>query len=206
MAEQQVCGVLFDFDGTLTAPGGLDFARIRAALGCPDNETILEFIWSLAPEGQTEAYRILERFEEDAALSAAPNQGAETLLAFLKREGIPFGVITRNRLDMVLLSLRNFASVSPEDFSVILTRDDAVTPKPAPDGILLAARRMGIPVERLIVVGDFRYDIEAGRRAGAVTAFLENGQRPEDTTCSPDYRVSTLDELQRLIERLAGAK
>lgn len=204
MAGHQVCGILFDFDGTLTAPGGLDFARIRAALGCPDNETILEFIWSLSPEEQAKAHRILEGFEEEAALSAEPNEGAEALLAFLKSRQIPFGIITRNRLSMVLVSLRNFDGVAPDDFSVILTRDDAVAPKPAPDGIIAAANRMGIPVERLMVVGDFRYDIDAGRSAGAVTAFLDSGQRRDDTVCSPDYRVSGLDELQTLIAQLAG--
>ncbi len=36
--------VLFDFDGTLTRPHGFDWVKIKAAVGCPDNEPVLEFI------------------------------------------------------------------------------------------------------------------------------------------------------------------
>ena len=40
--------VLFDFDGTLTEPGTLDFAAIRREIGCPPGQPILEFIGGLA--------------------------------------------------------------------------------------------------------------------------------------------------------------
>jgi hydrogenase expression/formation protein HypE len=204
MTTAPVRAVLFDFDGTLTAPGGLDFARIRAALGCPDNETILEFISSLpTPEAQADAHRALERFEEEAAAGALPNRDAEQVLAFLKSRGFPFGIITRNRHSMVLLSLRSFPGVSINDFRVILTRDDLIAPKPAPDGIIAAARQMGVRVEQLMVVGDFRYDIEAGQRAGAVTVLLENEPDQGDPGCVPTYRIAGLGELPGLIARLA---
>ena len=35
--------VLFDFDGTLTAPGEIDFTGIRRAVGCPREIGLLEF-------------------------------------------------------------------------------------------------------------------------------------------------------------------
>ena len=36
--------VLFDFDGTLTLPGSIDFAGIKKAIRCPGDAPILEFI------------------------------------------------------------------------------------------------------------------------------------------------------------------
>jgi hydrogenase expression/formation protein HypE len=201
-----VKGILFDFDGTLTCPSGLDFAAIRAALGCPDDETILEFIDSLSDAAaRARAHQVLEAFELQAAREAQPNQGAEELVQSLKRKGLPLGIITRNRYAMVLRSLANFQGVSSEDFAVIVCRDDGCAPKPEPDGIRLAAERMGVPVEQLLMVGDFRYDIEAGKRAGALTVLLTNGQEREDWGCSPDFRIERLDELSGIAPPRSGA-
>ena len=36
--------VLFDFDGTLTVPGQLDFAAIKREVGCPPDQLVLEWI------------------------------------------------------------------------------------------------------------------------------------------------------------------
>ncbi len=203
MPKNKLSAVLFDFDGTLTLPGLLDFPGIRAALRCPDNETILEFITSLPDPEKREANRILEEFEMKAADQASPNQGAEQLLDFLKSRQIPFGIITRNRFSMVLRSLENFENIKREDFAVILSRDDSYAPKPDPEGIRVAAEQMGAPVEEVLVVGDFRYDIEAGERAGAITALLTNGDPADASGCSPDYRLLGLEEVEALIRRLS---
>jgi len=203
MPKNKLSAVLFDFDGTLTLPGLLDFPAIRAALRCPDNETILEFISSLADVERREANRILEDFEMNAAREAKPNRRAKELLDFLKSRQVPFGIITRNRYSMVLRSLENFEGVRPEDFAVILSRDDSYAPKPDPEGIRVAAEQMGVPVEEVLVVGDFRYDIQAGERAGAITALLTNGAPADAQGCSPDYRLADLHEVEPLVRRLA---
>ncbi len=203
MPKNKLSAVLFDFDGTLTLPGLLDFPTIRAALRCPDNETILEFINSLPDAERREANRTLEEFEMTAAQGAKPNGRAKELLDLLKSRQIPFGIITRNRYSMVLRSLENFAGITPEDFAVILSRDDSYAPKPDPEGIRVAAEKMGVPVEEVLVVGDFRYDIQAGERAGAITALLTNGDPADGSGCSPDYRLSNLEEVEGLIRRLS---
>ncbi|RPI28376.1 MAG: HAD family hydrolase [Acidobacteria bacterium] len=202
MPRNKLSAILFDFDGTLTKPGLLNFAEIRAALRCPPNETILEYISSLPDEPRKEANRILEGFEMTAACEATPNRGAEELIEFLRSRRIPFGIITRNRLSMVLRSLENFPGIRPDDFSVILSRDDIFAPKPDPEGIRVAAAKMGVPVEEVLVVGDFRYDIQAGERAGATTVLLTNGDPLDQAGCSPDFRLADLDELRPLVRRL----
>ncbi|MBC2710323.1 MAG: hypothetical protein HGJ94_04790 [Desulfosarcina sp.] len=40
----RIDAVLFDFDGTLTRPGALDFSVIKRAIGCPDGIPVLEFM------------------------------------------------------------------------------------------------------------------------------------------------------------------
>ena len=172
--------VLFDFDGTLTAPGELDFGAIKRAVGCPPDRFVLE--WALEFEDEEDRERALaalERFELEAAARSRPNHGAEELVGALRARGLTLGVLTRNARAAVERALDNFAGVSPADFGAIVTRDDPAAPKPAPDGVLLACAQMGVAPERTLLLGDYVLDAEAGRRAGAVTALLTNGAEPD---------------------------
>ncbi|HEX5640835.1 MAG TPA: HAD family phosphatase, partial [Thermoleophilia bacterium] len=172
--------VLFDFDGTLTHPGALDFAAIKRAVGCPPDQFVLEWILALPPGAARDTATLaLERFELEAADASAPNEGAEDLVRWLRGHGVAVGVLTRNGLGAVERALRRFAALTVDDFDVVVTRDDEhVAPKPAPDGVLHAAAAMGVDPEETLVVGDFLLDMRAGRAAGAVTAFLVNHGEP----------------------------
>ena len=195
--------VLFDFDGTLTEPGSLDFGTIRNAVGCPQGQRVLEFINGITSQAKRdEAFNILESFEAEAARQSRPNTGAEEVLEFLCSRGIKIGIISRNSLASIRTALENFARIRPDDFAVILSRDDPYTPKPNPEGILAAAGILGIPVAQVLVVGDVVLDIEAGHKAGALTAFLTNGDPSHSSTCKPDFTLKQLGDLKRIFAPL----
>ena len=195
--------VLFDFDGTLTLPGSIDFAGIKKAIRCPGDVPILEFIERLpSAVEQRQAWRVLEQFEDQAARRSRPNEGAEELVQFLKRRHIRRGILTRNRRVSVDTVLKNFAHVCRADFNVIITRDHVQRPKPDPEGVLLAVRRLRVPAATLLMVGDYRYDIEAGQRAGAPTVFLESARTTRRPDPPADFTVHTLREVSDVIDRL----
>lgn len=194
-------GVLFDFDGTLTAPGGLCFAEIRSAIGCPKNSPILEFISSLTSSQTREAaYEVLENFEIDAARRAQPNLGAEELVPLLRSMGLRLGIITRNSARAVRISLQNFRHVRESDFEVIVSRDHDLMPKPDPETVFEAARQMSLDPSQCLMVGDFVFDIEAGRKAGAWTVFLTNGGDSSSSPNTQDYTIGRLDDLREVLE------
>ncbi len=168
--------VIFDFDGTLTRPGGLDFPAIKREVGCPPDSLVLEWIEAL-PSGakRADALTALERFELAAAAESEPNLDAERVVRGLRAQGLKIGVLTRNGLPAVLGALARFRDLDAGDLDVIVTRDDGIPAKPAPDGVLHAAAAMGVPPEETLVVGDFVLDMLAGRAAGSVTAYLTNG-------------------------------
>jgi HAD superfamily hydrolase (TIGR01509 family) len=171
----RISAVLFDFDGTLTRPGLLDFAAIRQAVGCPPGEGLLEFLASLEDEEERRRREaILVEAEREAAGRAVPGEGAETLITYLRSRGIPLAIITRNAEAMVETSLERLGSIQREDFALVITRDSPVSPKPLPDGVMHAAEQLGVPVGELLVIGDHEMDIEAGRQAGALTMLLRH--------------------------------
>ncbi len=193
-------GVLFDFDGTLTEPGTLDFEAIRAAIGCPEGTPILEYIQAISdPLARSAAMQTLDRFETESACRSIPNAGAERLLRYLRSYGLKTGIISRNSLEAIRTALVNFPDTRESDFSVILSRDDPFPPKPSPEGIRQAAERMGLATGQLLVVGDYLYDIEAGHVAGARTVFLTNRGALVCREPEPDFTIDNLDELASIV-------
>ena len=193
-------GVLFDFDGTLTQPGAIDFLAIKEEIECPHDMAILEYIKLQPPKKQVVLTKILEGHEAEAARLSIPNQGAEVCLSTLKGRGVPIGIITRNSLKSVTLALQQFDSIECRDFDVVITREAAL-PKPSPEGVFKAASSMGCLAEELMVVGDFRFDVIAGKRAGAKTVLLTNGgessMAPGDPI--PDYVCGDLNEVVEIV-------
>jgi hydrogenase expression/formation protein HypE len=192
--------VLFDFDGTLTRPESLDLSIIKKKIGCPKDNLILEFIENLPTADQRrQAKNDLDQFELEAAAFSEPNPGAEDLIVYLRSKGIKIGIISRNSRPSIERSLQNFGKVTASDFNVIISRDDPVDPKPSGDGIMLAARKLEVGVDQILIVGDYIWDILAGNRAGAMTAFLDNNTVPESSRIKSDFTISGLAELKEII-------
>jgi HAD superfamily hydrolase (TIGR01509 family) len=199
--------VLFDFDGTLTRPGALDFAAIKREVGCPPDRFVLEWIGELAAgPARDAAAAALERFELAAADASEPNDGAEDVVRAVRAAGVAVGVLTRNGRAAVDRALLRFPSLTAADFDVVVTRDDGLAPKPAPDGVVHAAEVMGAAPEETLVVGDYLLDMQAGRAAGAATAYLVNGgggagdvddAEPDAADC--DFVIGRLGELEAVV-------
>jgi len=196
----RIKAVLFDFDGTLTKPGAIDFADIRTAIGCPPGKPILEYVDTLSdPKSRAEAMKTLDDFETEAAANSEPNAGAEALIQYLKSKNIPLGIISRNSRRSIRRALENFTRVTEADFDLILTRDDPVEPKPGAGGVLLAGKRLKSAPHELLLVGDFVFDIQAGNAAGALTAYLHNGGESEPSGIKSDFTVSDLYALKEIV-------
>ncbi len=198
----RIRAVLFDFDGTLTAPGAIDFEALRRQLDCPAGTPLLEYIDSLPQAAaRRQALDILDQHEYQAAAISRPHQDAVVLLEWLHARNIRMGIITRNSLRSLARALENFPTGISSLFSIQITRDNEVPPKPDPAGVLLAAAQWNLDVSELLVVGDYHFDIIAGDRAGALTAFLDNatGYRLRETTSH--FSVSGLSQLIPVIEQ-----
>ena len=199
-----ISAVLFDFDGTLTAPHGIDFDRVRAEIGCPPGESVLEYIEALPdPAHRSRAGDVLHRVEMEAAARARPNRGTPAALAALHDMGLPASVLTRNSRAALTRALDNFDGIDADHFTLVLTRDDDFAYKPAPDALLHAAAAMGARPAEMLCVGDYVFDIAAAAAAGCPSVFVTNDRPLPPMTPTPGHCISALDELLPLIEALS---
>jgi sugar-phosphatase len=166
--------VLFDMDGTLVDSRQIVermWARWAEEHGLPLDEVMalahgrrtLETMQLLAPHLATleEAARLDElEGEEDGGETPIP--GAAELLAALPAHR--WAVVTSAHRS---LALRRIASVGLPAPRVLVGADDVEVGKPAPEGYLQAAARLGVDIARCVVMEDTPAGTEAGRRAGA---------------------------------------
>ena len=76
--------------------------------------------------------------------------------------------------------------------------DECDCRKPKPGLLLLAAHNLAIDLSSSFMVGDRWRDVEAGRRAGCRTFFVDRGYR-ETPPSSYDFRVESLLEASGII-------
>ena len=117
-------------------------------------------------EQHAEAYRRVSS-------SVVPLPGARKLLDALTEAKIPWAIATSGRLRTAAPNL-DALGVDPEK-SVVVTRDQVRFAKPDPDLFIEAARRLGFPIERSIVVGDSSWDMLAAARCRALAVGLLSG-------------------------------
>jgi phosphoglycolate phosphatase-like HAD superfamily hydrolase len=101
----------------------------------------------------------------------------------------------------VRAALEKFTQITVQDFAAVITREKSL-PKPHPEGVYHAAQHMGISPSELLVVGDFRFDVLAGKAAGALTVLLQNSEKsvmsPGDP--QPDHTIHQLEEILAILD------
>ena len=188
--------VIFDLDGTLLETP-LDFDAIRAEIGLPEGVPILEAMGGLTDDERVRANAIIDRHEAEASEESQLMPGAEKLLAWLRSQGVKVAVLTRNSRATLARAARRHGLA----FDATVAREDN-KPKPSPAGVHHIMETCGAGPVETVVVGDFRFDIEAGRGAGVRTVALV--AEPTDWSAEATWQAAGLDDVQTILEQIAA--
>lgn len=177
-------GVVFDLDGTLVcsaplhryclrqaviATGGPPptAARMASAERPTDLGTLLALVGVRRLPAAVRAYR--SAFAAGLATRPpAPMPAATAALRTLRRLAVPVGICTgRARPEAAQL-----LAAAGLDLDLTVTREDCRCPKPAPEGLLMAVRHLGLVPADAVFVGDRPSDATQGAAAGVETLIL----------------------------------
>jgi HAD superfamily hydrolase (TIGR01509 family) len=183
---------IFDMDGTLTVPAH-DFDAIREELGLPQGQPILEQLADLPEEHADELRRRLEAIELRIARHAKRQPGSRELLTALHARGTTLGILTRNSHDNALETLETCGLMEFFDPVNVVARE-MCDPKPSADGIRRLLTRWNASPDEAVMVGDFLFDILAGREAGTATVYVHNLGK-DDYSAHADITVRSLENL-----------
>lgn len=158
--------------------------------------TIRHFLPDVDDES-VEAMATLQLDRECAQLDGVcPADGAHELLAWADHVGLPWAVVTNSPARLAHARL-GAAGIRPE---TLITYDDVPRGKPAPDGYLLAAGRLGVDPARAVAVEDSASGLAAARAAGTIVAAV-GGATDADIVCAG--LVDLHERLRELIQREA---
>lgn len=125
----------------------------------------LKLCWT---EARDHANEIFRKADDALELRKAlrPRAGFPDIMERLRHCGIPYGVATSDTAERVIASFSIFDD--PDALSFVICPRDVKRGKPYPDMLEEISRRLHIPKELLVMVGDSYVDVEMARRAGSV--------------------------------------
>jgi phosphoglycolate phosphatase len=200
-------GVIFDLDGTLTDTLD-DLARAvnHAVRDTRDTPWTREQIRPLIGEGlttliarascvddETRVARMVDSFRayySDHLLDATRlYSGVAELLDALAAKPVPLAVLSNKPDDFTRRIVEALLGRVP--FVCVRGMTESTPRKPDPTSALGICRRMELPPERVLFVGDSAIDVETGRRAGMRCVAVTWGfrERAELTAARPDFVI-----------------
>lgn len=183
---------IFDLDGTLTLPAH-DFELIRLKLGIPEGQDILGYIEQQPNNERERLNHSLSVIEEEIAGQARRNSYVLESLSYLKDQKCELGILTRNKRHCVDITLDKIDCAEFFHPDAIVASENA-PPKPDPAGVLYLLSQWNADPAETIIMGDYRFDLEAGKAGGIATIHLAPENAPlwiEHT----DLRVKDFAEL-----------
>lgn len=200
--------MIFEGFKTVLNNHGLDHLAndqyIRQRLGKPTAETFEQIIaghnTGLSPQ---ELAHELDGVQDQITHYIQAYPHTKELLERWKGSGVKLCLFSSGYSRMID---RNFTAAGMpnvrELFDAIVTADDGLAHKPEPDAILELLKRVDVAPENAVVVGDYAYDIIAGKRAhvGLNIGILHGlGTQHELLSAGADFLCDNLDSLNHLM-------
>lgn len=121
------------------------------------------------------------------------------ILEELRKMGIKMAVVTSKRRETTLRGLRLFDI--EKYFELIISSDDVKAHKPDPEPLNIAIERLKSSKEKVLMVGDTPFDIEAAKRAGVKSVLVGWTHLPKHifTDYPADYIIHNPMDLIRIL-------
>jgi len=206
-------GVLFDLDGTLADTIDLILRSyrhtMRTHLGeAPPDERFLATIGIPLPiqladfardpaeaERMRLTYVAFQKEIHDDLVEPFP--GAARVVSTLREQGTKLAIVTSKHSGVARRTLECCGLW--ECFDAIVCADDVERPKPDPEPVHLALKRLGLAdkANEVVFVGDSPFDMHAGRAAGTRTAAALWGPFSRDVLAAeePDFYLTALEDV-----------
>lgn len=202
--------VVFDLDGTLTQTNPLIFAsfnhvaqrflgktfceeEIIALFGPPEEGALIHLLGErTGAEAMDELCAFYRAHHRELARL---HEGVTDVLALLQERGISIALFTgkghrTTRITLEAFNLTHF-------FDIVVTGNDVVQHKPAPEGIERIIRHCGARPEEVLMVGDSLADASASRSAGVsfAAALWDAYDRARVLAAQPDVVFHSVQEM-----------
>lgn len=219
ISGEHLSAILFDLDCTLIESRrifyqSLSYALTQNGLPKPDEKRALcmlglsmRDILQAVLSGDEKSPELIQRIQNTYYEYFSKNffkyttllPGVYEVLRKLSGRGFRIALITSKPKNLASTILRRF-NIN-KFFSAIVSGEDVMKPKPAPDIVIEAARRLKVEARDCVVVGDSPHDIKSGKAAGALTIAVVSGPYRKEILEAekPHYIFGDVSEILRVL-------
>lgn len=204
---QNINTLLFDLDGTLLDSFAVHLEVFKATFAQFDIHLTEEIFLSSYSPNWYKTYEAIGLGKKDWAAADAfwlkeaerktpqlfPGVN-ETLLKL--NENYTLGLVTSGSKVRVERDIK--ATGINHCFKTIITGDDIKTPKPSPEGLVMALRNLNKHRDKAVYIGDSSADCEMAKAAG-VSFIAVSSEFDSINPAHPDYLIQSIAELLDLM-------
>lgn len=125
--------------------------------------------------------------------------GVREELENLNKLGIRQGIVTSKRRESLMPTMK---LLDLEDtFEIFITKDDTANHKPSGEPLEVAGKKLGIPLDRILYVGDAIGDILSAKNAKCDSVFVNWSRMPKEEILKvpPTYVINEMRDLSCII-------
>lgn len=195
---------LFDLDGVLfDSEGGyqLFWEKIAVEYGLDPKTFPFEIkgqnIYDTAEIyfPQSDKDSVVKRFMDyQLSMTYKAYDGMWEVLEAVKEQGIKTAIVTSSnkvKMEMVYAQHPSFGQLIDK----LITAEDTVAKKPAPDCWLKAAEVLGVDIKKCVVFEDSVLGLKSGMASGAYVVGLTTTHKPEEVNPLCHYMITNLSDL-----------
>ena len=188
--------VILHLESTLIQTNADEAGEIRARIGCPVDISFLNYIRELPEtDSNRQILTSLEEYELKTAARAQPAPGAVGIVRYFENKDIPLSIASHNCRASVHKMMEKQAFSSQTHSVVVLGREDLLEISSTADPVELAAKTMGLPLDRILVVAGDPEFLRNARDSGATTVLIDPTAPAENNTVKGHHRISHLEKL-----------
>jgi len=128
-----------------------------------------------------------------------PSPDVEAVLGYLHSKNIRLAIFSYDSLASVQRKLANVSIISISDFDTVICREQLQTHSRDINAVALAAKKIKLPAHHVMVVAAEPAILQDGRKAGALTVYLDPSALFEKTWVDTDFHISKLAELKPIV-------
>ena len=192
--------VLFQLQATVVQQRPLAEKKLKAGIGCPLETPLIDYIQNLPkPAKRKQLLSDLEDLELKAASKLIPDAAFLETIPYLISKNLRLGIMSTISAKASRPILRSFRSIPAVDIEVIISRDELWQYASEANLIDIAAEKMDVAVENLLIVSSSASEIQAGQKAGAITVLVDPDRKSKPLALSSDFEIQNIQELKNIV-------
>jgi HAD superfamily hydrolase (TIGR01549 family) len=170
----------------------------------------IKIMWSLMKEAGMKFFDRIKAFIMAAKLYLKEIKelklydGVEELIQFFEENSLSYVIVTNSSDKSVSRYLKNYPEFYTKMKPKIISKDSVTRVKPDPESFELALKILKVPRDKVVIVGDTKYDILFGKANNALTIGVLTGIYSEELLLEykPDFIFDSVADIPNKIEEI----